>query len=61
MTGASMSVPHPLAERMDPEQGTWGGRVVAALVVDGRLLSSALVAAGHGRSYDGGKREGWCE
>lgn len=29
------------------------GRVVADVVVDGRLLSRALVAAGHGRRGDG--------
>ncbi len=45
----------------DPEWGKWGGRVIADLMVDGRSLSAALIAAGHGRVYDGGKRRGWCE
>ena len=45
----------------DPEWGKWGGRVVADLMVDGLPLSDALIAAGHGRPYDGGTRQGWCE
>ena len=45
----------------DPEWGKWGGRVIADLVVDGRSLAAALIAAGYGRVYDGGKRAGWCE
>ena len=44
----------------DPAWGKWGGRVIADLVLDGRSLTSALIAAGHGRPYDGGKRPGWC-
>ena len=44
----------------DPKWGKWGGRVVADLVLDGRSLSSSLIAAGHGRPYDGGKRGSWC-
>ena len=37
-----------------------GGRVVADLVLDGHSLSESLIAAGHGRAYDGGKRGSWC-
>ena len=43
------------------EWGKWGGRVVADLVLDGHSLSDSLIAAGHGRVYDGGKRKSWCE
>ena len=44
----------------DPAWGKWGGRVIADLVLDGKPLSSTLIAAGHGRTYDGGRRESWC-
>ena len=45
----------------DPKWGKWGGRVIADLVLDGSLLSSALIETGHGRAYNGGRRGGWCE
>ena len=45
----------------DPEWGKWGGRVVADLVLDDRSLSDSLIAAGHGRAYDGGRRGSWCQ
>lgn len=44
----------------DPRWGKWGGRVIADLVLDGSSLSSALLATGHARRYDGGRRPGWC-
>ena len=44
----------------DPAWGKWGGRVIADLVLDGSLLSSALLEAGHARRYEGGRRKGWC-
>ena len=44
----------------DLEWGKWGGRVIADLVLDGRSLSESLIAAGHGRAYDGAKRGSWC-
>ena len=45
----------------DPTWGKWGGRVVASLILDGQALSQTLIAAGHGRPYDGGQRKGWCQ
>ena len=44
----------------DPKWGKWGGRVIADLVLDNRSLSAWLIAAGHGRAYDGGRRASWC-
>lgn len=45
----------------DPVWDKWGGRIQADVLIDGRLLARALIEAGHGRPYQGGKREGWCE
>jgi micrococcal nuclease len=40
----------------------YGGRVVAmASTVATPDVSSALIAAGVGRPYAGGRRQGWCE
>jgi endonuclease YncB( thermonuclease family) len=36
-------------------------RVLSDVYMDGRNLSDALIEAGYARSYDGGKRMGWCE
>lgn len=36
--------------------GRWLGRVA----IDGRDLARALIEAGLGRPYDGGRREAWC-
>jgi micrococcal nuclease len=36
------------------------GRKLVAVQVDGRPLSDLMVAAGHARAYDGGRRYGWC-
>ncbi|MDE0058936.1 MAG: thermonuclease family protein [Defluviicoccus sp.] len=44
----------------DPAWGKWGGRVVADLIVDGDSLAELLIEAGHGRAYDGRKRQSWC-
>jgi endonuclease YncB( thermonuclease family) len=39
----------------------YGGRVVAdASVVRSGDVSTAMIAKGHARSYDGGRRETWC-
>jgi len=44
-----------------PRQGKDAGRVVADLLLpDGRDLTNTPIAAGHGRAYVGGQREGWC-
>ena len=45
----------------DPAWGKWGGRVLANVYIDGRSLSELLIERGHGRPYDGGKRQPWCE
>ena len=45
----------------NPKWGRYGGRVVASVDIDGRSLAALLIEAGHGRPYDGGRREGWCE
>lgn len=43
------------------KRGKYSGRVVALVVnQDGRNVSEAMIQSGHGRVYDGGKREGWC-
>ena len=45
----------------DIEEGKYAGRVVATVLLpDGRDLAGALIAAGHGRAYDGGRRGPWC-
>jgi len=36
------------------------GRVLIAVFVDGSPLARRMIASGHARPYDGGKREGWC-
>lgn len=35
-------------------------RRLARLRLDGRDAAALMVAAGHGRAYDGGERGGWC-
>ncbi|WP_353981673.1 thermonuclease family protein [Salinicola endophyticus] len=36
-------------------------RLVAKVVADGQDLATALIAAGLGRPYQGGTRQGWCD
>jgi len=36
------------------------GRALIAAFLDGEPLARRMIAAGHGRSYDGGRRKGWC-
>ncbi len=45
----------------DIHYGKYAGRVVASVPTEsGMDLVAALIAAGHGRAYSGGKRRGWC-
>ena len=36
-------------------------RLVSTVVVDGQDLAEALIEARYGRTYNGGKRLGWCD
>jgi micrococcal nuclease len=40
--------------------GKYAGRVVAQVLVKGQDLAALIIAAGLGRPYHGGAREGWC-
>ena len=43
------------------KRGKYAGRLLAdVMTIDGKDVASTLIAEGHGRPYDGGKREGWC-
>ena len=42
------------------QYGKYAGRVVARIRDAKGDLSSAIIAAGLGRAYDGGRRESWC-
>ncbi len=45
----------------DVQYGKYAGRVVARIrTADGEDLAAALVTAGLGRPYAGGRRESWC-
>ncbi|WP_225889771.1 thermonuclease family protein [Indioceanicola profundi] len=45
----------------DISHDKYGGRVRArVLLPDGTDLAAALIAEGHARKYDGGKRKPWC-
>jgi len=37
------------------------GRTLAKVYVDGKDLAALIVAAGHGRLYNGGRRQSWCQ
>ena len=41
--------------------GKFAGRVLGNVFVDGKSLADALLAAGHARVYNGGKRKPWCD
>ena len=36
-------------------------RPLVHLVLDGTDAADVMLKAGHGRTYDGGAREGWCD
>ena len=36
-------------------------RALVDLTLDGVPVARAMIAAGHGRAYDGGRRRGWCD
>ena len=44
---------------LEPRRGKYF-RLVARVLADGRDVARAIIAAGLGRPYDGGKRRGWC-
>ncbi len=45
----------------DIHYGKYAGRVVARVFIErGTDIVAALLNAGHGRLYSGGKRQGWC-
>ena len=44
------------------KKGKYAGRVVARIRLDGGSdLTEILIRANHGRPYDGGRRQGWCD
>lgn len=44
------------------KKGKYAGRVVARIrLADGADLTALLIRAEHGRRYDGGRRQGWCD
>ena len=46
----------------DIHYGKYAGRVVARVFTErGEDIVAALLNAGHGRLYSGGKRQGWCQ
>lgn len=59
-TSAAVSQARDIVVR-NPEWGKYGGRVIADLIIDGKSLSAALISAGHGRRYAGGRRGAWCQ
>ena len=44
----------------DIRNGKYAGRVLADVITPSGNVADILIAEGHGRPYDGGKREGWC-
>ena len=45
----------------DIKHGKYARTILATVLLpDGRNLADVLTARGYGRTYDGGKRKGWC-
>lgn len=47
---------------INPSWDAYGGRILADLEVDGKLISEAMLKSGHAARYTGGKKEIiWCK
>ena len=45
----------------NPRWGKWGGRIIADVKIGGVDVAQFLLHKGYARSYDGGKKVGWCQ
>jgi micrococcal nuclease len=55
---ATLAIGTAEVDLVEPDK--FGGRIDARVTARGVDLVSAMLAAGHGRAYDGGKRSPWC-
>jgi micrococcal nuclease len=55
---ATLAIGAAQVDLVEPDK--FGGRIDARVTARGVDLVSAMLAAGHGRAYDGGKRSPWC-
>jgi micrococcal nuclease len=55
---ATLAIGAAQVDLVEPDK--FGGRIDARVTARGVDLVSAMLAAGHGRPYDGGKRSPWC-
>lgn len=58
--GAVLGKPLATVELRNVKRGKYAGRILADVFYNGQNVTEAILKAGHGRVYDGGKREGWC-
>jgi len=58
--GAILGQPMASVELRNVKRGKYAGRILADVFYNGQNVTEAILQAGHGRPYDGGKREGWC-
>jgi len=58
---AILDKPMATVELRNVKLGKYSGRVLADVFHNGQNISDAIIAAGHGRPYAGGKRAGWCD